>query len=236
MQVPVVYFCTDKVLTGLVILVRARPGEHSIDAGANSRFQRFFIPYKKFKNIKKKLQFYLYITSIQGGAIMVKDIINQSEIASKNYFIKNQRVMLDKDLAELYQVEKKVLNQAVKRNIDRFPVDFMFQLTEKEFNTLRSQIVTSKSTKGGNHCYCSGGFLLHTCVIAPGGFLLHTCTVHVCRVPEATRDSEITSGSEAWLTGGEAKNCGNSISGRYIDFFLQCFFKMIGENNYQNYA
>ena len=51
--------------------------------------------------------------------------------------------MLDKDLAELYHVETKVLNQAVKRNIKRFPTDFMFQLNQGEFEILKSQIVTS---------------------------------------------------------------------------------------------
>jgi len=51
--------------------------------------------------------------------------------------------MLDRDLAELYDVETKVLNQAVKRNPDRFPADFMFQLTKKEIENLKSQIVTS---------------------------------------------------------------------------------------------
>lgn len=55
--------------------------------------------------------------------------------------------MLDFDLAEMYQTETKILNQSVKRNIERFSSDFIFQLTENEFNSLRSQIVTSK--KGG---------------------------------------------------------------------------------------
>ena len=57
--------------------------------------------------------------------------------------------MLDSDLAELYEVQTKVLNQAVKRNRDRFPEDFMFQLTKKEAESLRSQIVTSKEGRGG---------------------------------------------------------------------------------------
>ena len=57
--------------------------------------------------------------------------------------IRGQQVMLDRDLAELYGVETKVLNQAVKRNIERFPEDFMFQLSRHEFNNLKSQIVTS---------------------------------------------------------------------------------------------
>jgi len=64
-------------------------------------------------------------------------------IASKIYLIRGIKVMLDRDLAELYGVETKVLKQAVRRNIDRFPVDFMFELTKDEFNNLRSQIVTS---------------------------------------------------------------------------------------------
>ncbi len=57
--------------------------------------------------------------------------------------IRGQKVMLDADLAELYGVEPRVLIQAVKRNIDRFPQDFMFQLTKREFSDLRSQIVMS---------------------------------------------------------------------------------------------
>ena len=57
--------------------------------------------------------------------------------------------MLDSDLAELYEVDTKVLNQAVKRNISRFPLDFMFQLTSEECDYLRSQIVTSKVGRGG---------------------------------------------------------------------------------------
>lgn len=65
-------------------------------------------------------------------------------IQNKIYEIRGQRVMLDRDLAELYEVQTKVLNQAVKRNIKRFPADFMFQLSKEEFDGLRSQIVTSR--------------------------------------------------------------------------------------------
>ena len=64
-------------------------------------------------------------------------------IQNKIYEIRGQRVMLDRDLAELYQVTTGALNQAVKRNIKRFPPDFMFQLTNQEFENLKSQIVTS---------------------------------------------------------------------------------------------
>ena len=64
-------------------------------------------------------------------------------IQSRIYEIRGQRVMLDRDLAELYQVTTSALNQAVKRNSKRFPPDFMFQLTNQEFANLKSQIVTS---------------------------------------------------------------------------------------------
>jgi len=69
-------------------------------------------------------------------------------IQSKIYEIRGKKVMLDRDLAELYQVETKVLNQAVKRNIKRFPHDFMFQLSPEEWELLKSQFVTS-NTRGG---------------------------------------------------------------------------------------
>jgi ORF6N domain len=69
-------------------------------------------------------------------------------IASKIYLIRNMKVMLDKDLAELYGVETRILVQAVKRNVERFPSDFMLQLTKEEFDSLKSQFVISKG-KGG---------------------------------------------------------------------------------------
>jgi len=74
---------------------------------------------------------------------MTNIVIRQDIIEKKIYLIRNTNVMLDKDLAELYGVQTRVLIQAVKRNIERFPQDFMFQLTKEEFENLRSQIVTS---------------------------------------------------------------------------------------------
>ena len=62
---------------------------------------------------------------------------------NKIYLIRGQKVMLDNDLAELYAVETRRLNEQVKRNIDRFPEDFMFQLDQEEFTNLKSQIATS---------------------------------------------------------------------------------------------
>jgi hypothetical protein len=64
-------------------------------------------------------------------------------IQHKIYEIRGRRVMIDADIAAIYEVETKVLNQAVKRNIERFPLDFMFQLTPDEFENLKSQFVTS---------------------------------------------------------------------------------------------
>lgn len=66
------------------------------------------------------------------------------QIKNLIYTIRGHRVMLDSDLAMLYEVQTKALNQAVKRNIERFPEDFMFQLTQDEYEVLRSQFVTSK--------------------------------------------------------------------------------------------
>ena len=72
-------------------------------------------------------------------------------IQNKIYNIRGQKVMLDFDLAQLYQVETRVLKQAVRRNIERFPSDFMFQLTKEEYNSLRSQIVTLDEKGRGKH-------------------------------------------------------------------------------------
>lgn len=89
-------------------------------------------------------------------------ILNQESIKNRIYTIHELQAMLDEDLAEFYQVQTKVLNQAVKRNIERFPKEFMFQINKEEYrnlvsqvvipsnNDLRSQIVTLKN-KGGIH-------------------------------------------------------------------------------------
>ena len=70
-------------------------------------------------------------------------IVDNREIQSMIYTFRGRQVMLDSDLARLYKVETKVFNQAVKRNINRFPENFRFQLTDSEYENLRSQIVTS---------------------------------------------------------------------------------------------
>ncbi len=77
------------------------------------------------------------------------ELVVQGEISSKIFTLRGKQVILDRDLAELYQVETRRLNEQVKRNLDRFPDDFMFQLSEKEYQNLMSQIATSSSEHGG---------------------------------------------------------------------------------------
>jgi hypothetical protein len=74
---------------------------------------------------------------------MGKNIIPSESIINKIYVFREQKVMLDSDIAELYQVETKRLNEQVKRNLDRFPESFMFQLTKEEWADLKSQNATS---------------------------------------------------------------------------------------------
>lgn len=71
----------------------------------------------------------------------MNEIVPIEKIARKIYLVRDMKVMLDRDLAALYEVETRVLKQAVRRNIKRFPEDFMFHLTQKEFEDLRSQFV-----------------------------------------------------------------------------------------------
>ena len=79
-------------------------------------------------------------------------------LQGKIHTIRGLQVILDRDLAQLYGVETKVFNQAVKRNIERFPFEFRFQLTHKEFEDLRSQIVTLKSNRGKHIKYLPYAF------------------------------------------------------------------------------
>jgi hypothetical protein len=70
-------------------------------------------------------------------------LITVKNISNRIHLVRGMKVLLDRDLAELYDVEVRVLNQSVRRNIDRFPSDFMFQLSREEFQNLKSQFVTS---------------------------------------------------------------------------------------------
>jgi hypothetical protein len=78
-----------------------------------------------------------------------QSLLSEETISNTIYYIRNQKVMLDRDLAVLYGIETRVLKQAVRRNITRFPEDFMFELSKIEFENWRSQFVTSNSEKMG---------------------------------------------------------------------------------------
>ena len=96
---------------------------------------------------------------------MENSIIPSELIVSKIYIIRNRKVMLDKDLALLYNVQTKVLNQAVKRNIKRFPEDFMFQLTRDEAKMARSQFVTLQKGGWGNYAFTEQGVAMLSSVL-----------------------------------------------------------------------
>ncbi|HEX7499729.1 MAG TPA: ORF6N domain-containing protein, partial [Polyangia bacterium] len=77
-------------------------------------------------------------------------LVSGEHVRTKILILRGQKVLLDRDLADLYGVDTKVLNQAVRRNVERFPADFMLQLSPEEFAILRSQLVTS-SWGGSRH-------------------------------------------------------------------------------------
>lgn len=99
-------------------------------------------------------------------AITVPDEI----VINKIYNIRGQKVMLDRDLSELYGVETKVLKQAVRRNIERFPEDFMFEMTDTELEIWRTQFVTSNADKKGLRyapfCFTEPGVTMLSCVLS----------------------------------------------------------------------
>ncbi len=90
-------------------------------------------------------------------------------ITNKIYIIRDQKVMLDRDLAELYGVETKRLKEAVRRNKERFPEDFMFEMTKGEFQNWRTQFATSKEDKKGLRyapfCFTEQGVTMLSCIL-----------------------------------------------------------------------
>ena len=93
------------------------------------------------------------------------DIVSVSHIEQSIHLIRGPRVMLVSDLARLYGVTTKRLNEQVRRNIDRFPQDFMFQLTREEYDALRSQIATLKTGRGQHRKYLPYAFTEHGAVM-----------------------------------------------------------------------
>lgn len=96
-------------------------------------------------------------------------ILSDNEILNKIYIVRNQKVMIDLDLAELYDVETKRLKESVRRNMGRFPEDFMFEMTSDEFEIWRSQNVTSKEDRKGLRyapfCFTEQGVTMLSCVL-----------------------------------------------------------------------
>jgi phage regulator Rha-like protein len=105
----------------------------------------------------------MIVQNAQRGRAMAdkKLIASVEQIESRIFVIRGQKVMLDTDLAELYGEEIRRLNEQVRRNIERFPEDFMFQLTDEEFTALRSQFATLKSGRGQHRKYMPYAFTEH---------------------------------------------------------------------------
>ncbi|HEY4061386.1 MAG TPA: ORF6N domain-containing protein [Puia sp.] len=98
-----------------------------------------------------------------------KSIVTEEAIVDRIYLVRGQKVMLDRDLSALYGVETKVLKQAVRRNMKRFPSDFLFEMSTKELEDWRSQNVVSKEDrKGLRHapfCFTEQGVTMLSCVL-----------------------------------------------------------------------
>jgi len=116
-------------------------------------------------------------------------------VMSKIYIVRNIKVMLDRDLAELYGVETKVLKQAVKRNITRFPSDFMFEMSPREFEGWRNEFATSPGDKQGLRyapfCFTEQGVTMLSCVLnSPRAIQLNIQIVRIfTRIREALTDN-----------------------------------------------
>jgi hypothetical protein len=110
-------------------------------------------PYSPFLRLKSRQNF-CPVNALISMATKTKAVARRTPVAveviqRRIYLVRGQKVMIDADLAKLYQVETKFLNRAVQRNVGRFPDDFMFRLTPEEAESLRCQIGTSKVGRGG---------------------------------------------------------------------------------------
>ncbi|MEN9598578.1 MAG: hypothetical protein RL596_889 [Bacteroidota bacterium] len=96
-------------------------------------------------------------------------LVVEQKILNRIYVVRGEKIMLDKDLAEMYSVQTRVLKQAVKRNIERFPKDFMFEMANKEIDEMVSQnVIPSKSYFGGANPYCftEQGITMLSCILS----------------------------------------------------------------------
>lgn len=100
---------------------------------------------------------------------MAETLLADEVVMNKIYMIRGKKVMIDRDLAELYQVETKRLKEAVRRNTNRFPKDFMFEMNKKEFESWRTRNATSKEDRKGLRyapfCFTEQGVTMLSCVL-----------------------------------------------------------------------
>jgi ORF6N domain len=98
----------------------------------------------------------------------LQELVVEQKILNRIYVIRGEKIMLDKDLAEMFGIETRVLKQAVKRNMERFPKDFMFEMTVKEIDGMVSQnVIPSKSYFGGAKpfCFTEQGVTMLSCIL-----------------------------------------------------------------------
>lgn len=121
--------------------------------------------------------------------------LTDETVISKIHYIRNQKVMIDSDLAELYGVETRALNQQVKRNLDRFPSDFMFQLTDEEWESLKSQNATSSwgGRRKSPYVFTEHGVLMLSSVLNSERAI--EVNIHIVRVYTKMRE-RLSSNSE----------------------------------------
>jgi len=119
------------------------------------------LSYQRLEN------YVVFLLALIKNGKMSKSIITNEVITNKIYLIRGQKVMIDNDLAELYQVETRRLNEQIKRNIGRFPEDFMFRLTIEEWKNLKSQFATSSwgSRRNEPYAFTEHGILMLSSVL-----------------------------------------------------------------------
>ena len=110
-------------------------------------------------------------------------------IMNQIYYVREHKVMLDRDLAVLYGVETKRLKEAVRRNASRFPEDFMFEMTQQEFENWRTQFATSKEDKQGLRyapfCFTEQGVTMLSCVLNSERAI--TVNIQIIRIPMSVK-------------------------------------------------
>ena len=125
----------------------------------------------------------------------IRLLLADETIINKIYLLRNQKVMIDRDLAELYGVETKRLKEAVRRNKERFPDDFMFQMTRSEFQVLRTQIASSKpETRGGTQylpmAFTEQGVTMLSCILNSERAI--AVNIHIIRIFTRMREMLLT--------------------------------------------